>query len=52
MLDFGAAADGIPDHDRGRRIVVDYKGRERNEDDEDLEEVEEGDEHEVVELDD
>lgn len=28
MLDFGAVRDGVPEEDRGRRIVVDFKGRE------------------------
>ena len=28
MLDFGAARDGVPEHKRGRRIVVDPRGRE------------------------
>ena len=28
VLDFGAARDGVPASDRGRRIVVDPKGKE------------------------
>ena len=28
MLDFGASRDGVPADQRGRRIVVDPKGRE------------------------
>ena len=28
MLDFGAARDGVPDHKRGRRIVVNTEGQE------------------------
>lgn len=28
MLDFGASRDGEPEHQRGRRIVVDPRGRE------------------------
>ncbi|GAM87885.1 hypothetical protein ANO11243_059130 [Dothideomycetidae sp. 11243] len=32
VLDFGASRDGIPAKDRGRRIVVDSRGREIHED--------------------
>lgn len=28
VLDFGAARDGVPDNQRGRRVVVDVRGRE------------------------
>ena len=35
VLDFGAARDGIPEKDRGRRIVVDELGRAVDHDDED-----------------
>lgn len=28
MLDFGAARDGVPEHKRGRRIVVNTEGQE------------------------
>lgn len=28
VLDFGAVRDGVPEANRGRRIVVDHKGRE------------------------
>ena len=28
VLDFGASRDGVPAKDRGRRIVVDPKGKE------------------------
>ena len=28
VLDFGAARDGVPASERGRRIVVDARGRE------------------------
>ena len=28
VLDFGAARDGVPANDRGRRVVVDLKGKE------------------------
>jgi len=31
VLDFGASRDGVPLADRGRRIVVDSKGREVHE---------------------
>ncbi|ETN43690.1 uncharacterized protein HMPREF1541_02849 [Cyphellophora europaea CBS 101466] len=34
ILDFGAARDGIPETKRGRRIVVDFKGNEMNDDEE------------------
>jgi hypothetical protein len=32
-LDFGAARDGVPESDRGRRIVVDLEGNEVSEND-------------------
>lgn len=28
VLDFGACRDGVPEHKRGRRIVVNAEGRE------------------------
>jgi len=28
VLDFGAIRDGVPDENRGRRVVVNHKGRE------------------------
>ena len=31
VLDFGAARDGVPVEDLGRRIVVDHKGQEVDE---------------------
>ncbi len=33
VLDYGAARDGIPDHNLGRRIVVDESGFEARADD-------------------
>jgi F-box and WD-40 domain protein CDC4 len=33
VLDYGAARDGIPDHNLGRRIVVDETGFEARADD-------------------
>ncbi|KAF2220863.1 WD40-repeat-containing domain protein [Elsinoe ampelina] len=33
VLDFGASRDGVPAADRGRRIVVDSRGREMTDDD-------------------
>ncbi|KIV97550.1 hypothetical protein, variant 1 [Exophiala mesophila] len=33
VLDFGAARDGVPEHNRGRRIVVDVDGVETSNDD-------------------
>ncbi|CCX14312.1 WD40-repeat-containing domain protein [Pyronema domesticum] len=33
VLDFGAARDGVPESDRGRRIVVDLEGNEVSEND-------------------
>lgn len=32
VLDFGAARDGVPESQRGRRIVVDGRGREIDDD--------------------
>lgn len=37
VLDFGAAADGVSEKDRGRRIVVDAEGKERSLSDEEAE---------------
>lgn len=37
MLDFGASRDGVPEQDRGRRIVVDHEGVEVDDDEWQLE---------------
>lgn len=39
VLDFGAARDGIPDKDRGRRLVVDENGKSVDPDEDETIEV-------------
>ncbi|KAL2001464.1 hypothetical protein VTN02DRAFT_1700 [Thermoascus thermophilus] len=36
VLDFGASRDGVPEHRLGKRIVVDHRGQEANEDADDV----------------